>query len=88
MIVLRNVRKGFGDVRVLNGASSRLEKCFIYTLKGGNGSEILPFSTNQTGIGRKFQDLRLIDKTITEIGKNNRQEIIQSVKLFTERSIM
>jgi branched-chain amino acid transport system ATP-binding protein len=38
MIELRNLRKGFGDVRVLNGVSFCLEKGFVYTLKGGNGS--------------------------------------------------
>jgi len=38
MLELKNIRKSFGDVRVLNGASLRLEKGLIYTLKGGNGS--------------------------------------------------
>jgi ABC-type histidine transport system ATPase subunit len=38
MIELRNVRRGFGDVRVLNGVNLRLEKGFVYTLKGGNFS--------------------------------------------------
>jgi branched-chain amino acid transport system ATP-binding protein len=38
MLELRNIHKSFGDVRVLNGVSFRLEKGFVYTLKGGNGS--------------------------------------------------
>jgi branched-chain amino acid transport system ATP-binding protein len=38
MLVLENLHKSFGDVRVLNGISLRLEKGFVYTLKGGNGS--------------------------------------------------
>jgi branched-chain amino acid transport system ATP-binding protein len=38
MLELKNIRKSFGDVRVLNGASLRLEKGSISTLKGGNGS--------------------------------------------------
>jgi len=38
MLELKNIHKSFGDVRVLNGANLRLEKGFIYTLKGGNGS--------------------------------------------------
>jgi branched-chain amino acid transport system ATP-binding protein len=38
MLELRNVHKSFGDVRVLNGVNLRLEKGFVYTLKGGNGS--------------------------------------------------
>jgi branched-chain amino acid transport system ATP-binding protein len=38
MLELRNIRKSFGDVQVLNGVNLRLEKGFIYTLKGGNGS--------------------------------------------------
>jgi ABC-type branched-subunit amino acid transport system ATPase component len=38
MLELRNIHKSFGDVRVLGGVNLRLEKGFIYTLKGGNGS--------------------------------------------------
>jgi len=38
MIEVRNMRKAFGDIRVLNGADICLEKGFVYTLKGGNGS--------------------------------------------------
>jgi branched-chain amino acid transport system ATP-binding protein len=38
MLELKNIHKSFGDVRVLNGASLRLDKGLIYTLKGGNGS--------------------------------------------------
>ncbi|MDR2581155.1 MAG: ATP-binding cassette domain-containing protein [Fibromonadaceae bacterium] len=38
MLELKNIHKSFGDVRVLNGASLRLEKGTISTLKGGNGS--------------------------------------------------
>jgi branched-chain amino acid transport system ATP-binding protein len=38
MLELSNIRKSFGDVRVLNGVNLRLEKGFVYTLKGGNGS--------------------------------------------------
>jgi ABC-type multidrug transport system ATPase subunit len=38
MLVLENIHKSFGDVQVLNGVSLRLEKGFVYTLKGGNGS--------------------------------------------------
>jgi ABC-type sugar transport system ATPase subunit len=38
MIVLSNIHKSFGDVRVLNGANIHLEKGLVYTLKGGNGS--------------------------------------------------
>jgi len=38
MLELKNIQKSFGDVRVLNGVNLRLEKGFVYTLKGGNGS--------------------------------------------------
>jgi ABC-type multidrug transport system ATPase subunit len=38
MIELGNVRKIFGDGRVMNGGGFCLEKGFVYTLKGGNGS--------------------------------------------------
>jgi len=38
MLELRDIHKSFGDVRVLNGVNLRLEKGFVYTLKGGNGS--------------------------------------------------
>ena len=38
MLELKNIHKSFGDVRVLNGVNLRLEKGFVYTLKGGNGS--------------------------------------------------
>jgi branched-chain amino acid transport system ATP-binding protein len=38
MLELRNIHKSFGDVRVLNGVNFRLEKGFVYALKGGNGS--------------------------------------------------
>jgi len=38
MLELKNIHKSFGDVQVLNGTNLRLEKGFIYTLKGGNGS--------------------------------------------------
>jgi branched-chain amino acid transport system ATP-binding protein len=38
MLQIRNVYKSFGDVRVLNGVNLRLERGFVYTLKGGNGS--------------------------------------------------
>ena len=38
MLELKNIHKSFGDVRVLNGVNLRLEKSFVYTLKGGNGS--------------------------------------------------
>jgi branched-chain amino acid transport system ATP-binding protein len=38
MLELKNIRKFFGDVHVLNGVNLRLEKGFVYTLKGGNGS--------------------------------------------------
>ena len=36
MVELRNVFKSFGDVRVLDGVSLRLERGFIYTLEGEN----------------------------------------------------
>ena len=38
MLTLTDIRKTFGDVRVLNGVNLRLEKGLVYTLKGGNGS--------------------------------------------------
>ena len=38
MLELSNIHKSFGDVQVLNGVNLRLEKGFVYTLKGGNGS--------------------------------------------------
>ena len=38
MLVLNDIHKSFGDVRVLNGINLRLEKGLVYTLKGGNGS--------------------------------------------------
>ena len=38
MLELKNIHKSFGDVRVLNGTNLRLERGFVYTLKGGNGS--------------------------------------------------
>ena len=38
MLELKDIHKSFGDVQVLNGVSLRLEKGFVYTLKGGNGS--------------------------------------------------
>ena len=88
MLELRNIHKSFGDVRVLNGVNLRLEKGFVYTLKGGNGSgkttlinivsgflpptqgivefkgkkvvKFAPYRINRLGIGRTFQDLRLV----------------------------
>ncbi|MDR0605460.1 MAG: ATP-binding cassette domain-containing protein [Bacteroidales bacterium] len=38
MLELKNIRKSFDDVHVLNGVNLRLERGFVYTLKGGNGS--------------------------------------------------
>jgi len=38
MLELKNIHKSFGDVQVLNGVNLRLERGFVYTLKGGNGS--------------------------------------------------
>jgi len=38
MLNLREVYKSFGDVCVLNEVNLRLERGFVYTLKGGNGS--------------------------------------------------
>jgi len=38
MLILKNIHKSFGDVRVLNGVNLHLEKGLVYTLKGGNGS--------------------------------------------------
>jgi branched-chain amino acid transport system ATP-binding protein len=38
MLELRNIHRSFGDVRVLNGVNLRLERGFVYALKGGNGS--------------------------------------------------
>jgi len=38
MLELKDIHKSFGDVQVLNGVNLRLEKGFVYTLKGGNGS--------------------------------------------------
>ena len=35
MLELKNIHKSFGDVRVLNGTNLRLDKGFIYTLRGG-----------------------------------------------------
>jgi branched-chain amino acid transport system ATP-binding protein len=35
---LKDIYKSFGDTQVLNGVNFRLEKGFVYTLKGGNGS--------------------------------------------------
>ena len=35
MLVLRDIHKSFGDVRVLNGIDLRLEKGTVSTLKGG-----------------------------------------------------
>jgi len=43
MLELRNIHKYFGDVKVLNGVSLRLERGFVYTLKDGNGSGKMPF---------------------------------------------
>jgi len=39
MLGLRSIRKSFGDVRVPSGVSLCLEREFVYTLMGGNGSE-------------------------------------------------
>jgi branched-chain amino acid transport system ATP-binding protein len=38
MLLVKDIHKSFGDVRVLNGVSLHLEKGFVYTLRGGNGS--------------------------------------------------
>jgi ABC-type multidrug transport system ATPase subunit len=38
MLKLKDIYKSFGDVEVLNGINLRLERGFVYTLKGGNGS--------------------------------------------------
>jgi len=38
MLNLTDIHKSFGDVRILNGVSLRLERGRVYTLKGGNGS--------------------------------------------------
>ena len=38
MLELKDIHKSFGDVQVLNGVNLRLEKGFVYTLRGGNGS--------------------------------------------------
>jgi len=38
MLELKDIRKSFGDIRVLNGVNLRLDVGFVYTLKGGNGS--------------------------------------------------
>jgi len=38
MLTLSDIHKSFGDVRILNGVNLRLEKGYVYTLKGGNGS--------------------------------------------------
>jgi branched-chain amino acid transport system ATP-binding protein len=38
MLEFNNIHKSFGDVQVLNGVNLRLEKGFVYALKGGNGS--------------------------------------------------
>ena len=43
MVEVRNICKSFGDVRVLDGVNLCLEKGFVYTLKGGNGSGKMPF---------------------------------------------
>jgi len=38
MLELKDIHKSFGDVQVLNGVNLRLERGFVYTLRGGNGS--------------------------------------------------
>jgi len=38
MLILNEIIKFFGDVRILNGINLCLEKGLVYTLKGGNGS--------------------------------------------------
>ena len=38
MLNLTDIHKSFGDVRILNGVSLRLERGRVYMLKGGNGS--------------------------------------------------
>jgi ABC-type multidrug transport system ATPase subunit len=38
ILELKNICKTFGDVRILNRVNFRLEKGFVYALKGGNGS--------------------------------------------------
>jgi len=38
MLILKDIHKSFGDVRVLNGVNLQLEKGTVCTLKGGNGS--------------------------------------------------
>jgi len=88
MLVLSEISKYFGDVRVLNGINLHLEKGRVYTLKGENGSgkttlfniisgflnptsgairfqgrlltKFAPYRINRLGIGRTFQDLRLV----------------------------
>jgi branched-chain amino acid transport system ATP-binding protein len=38
MLVLKDIHKQFGDVRVLKGVNLRLEQGLVYALKGSNGS--------------------------------------------------
>ena len=93
MLVLSEITKFFGDVRVLNGISLRLEKGLVYTLKGGNGSgkttlfNMISGFLKPTGGTIRFRNRSITKSTPHKINRLGIGRTFQDLRLATQLTV-
>jgi len=93
VLVLSEITKFFGDVRVLNGISLRLEKGLVYTLKGGNGSgkttlfNMISGFLKPTGGTIRFRNRSITKSTPHKINRLGIGRTFQDLRLATQLTV-
>jgi branched-chain amino acid transport system ATP-binding protein len=93
MLILERIIKCFGDGRVLNGVSLRLDRGRVYTLQGGNGSgkttllNIISGFLKPTSGTIRFRDRRLTKFVPYKINRLGIGRTFQDLRLATQLTV-